>query len=78
MKASTIAFGVLAATATWAMPAASTAGARVNVGISVVAAPVNGYRDGRYDDDRRYQDAGRHGYDLVDHSLVLYVKPKVP
>lgn len=62
MKTLNIAFGVLASTATWALPAPSTAGVRVNVGISV-AAPAYGYRDGRYGYDRGSRDAGRYGYE---------------
>jgi hypothetical protein len=60
MKLSNIAFGVLASTAAWGVPTASTAGVRVNVGV-LVGAPQYGYRDGRY--DRGYRDAGRHGYE---------------
>jgi hypothetical protein len=55
MKVSSLALGVLASTAALALPAESTAGVHVNVGI-LVGAPHRGH-------DRGYRDASRYGYE---------------
>jgi hypothetical protein len=60
VKVTSIALGVLASTATLAVPTVSTAGVRVDVGV-LLGAPAYSDRDGY---DRGYRgDAGRYGYE---------------